>query len=202
MLDDRKKMGIFIVGAALIILIAIAVFVYIFNKKNQAATVPEQNASALTSDKLFAEAQANKPKVNYTFDPAMEAGRVWGREDVRKMAMTFASRFGSYSNQGNYTNFQDLEIFMTDQMKSSAQSYVASLRAKNNGDTNYHGFNTTAVSADIVSFDDSAGSSEILVTTQRVETIGTGSPRNFNQNIKINLKKIDGQWLVDAALWQ
>jgi len=200
-MDDKKRLGIFIVGAALIILVAMAVFVYIFNKKQQATPAGIEQAFQKDSAKLMQQAQNNKA-VNYTFDATAEANRDLNSEDLRKLAQSFAERFGSYSNDGAYANFNDLRLFMTDKMQDWSDDYVSTLKKKNTAGSEYYGITTVAVSASVKSFDDKAGKAEIVVTTQRKEMVGTASPKVFSQDLTLNFVKTAGEWKVDGAFWE
>jgi len=202
-MDDRKRLGIFIIGSALIIVIIIAVFMYSFNKKQQAANqvVPSTQIEA-DANKLFEEALNNKPQFNYAFNSTTEANRALNAEDLRKVAMSFAERFGSYSNQANYGNIEDLKIFMTPKMQDWADDYVANLRQQGKDNAAYYGITSVAISGEVNQFDDKAGAVEILVTTQRREMAGTSEAKVFSQNILIVFEKIKGEWKASSATWQ
>jgi len=202
-MDDRKHLGIFIIGSALIIMIVIAVFMYIFNQKQKAANqavIPAQ--TEVDANKLREEALSNKPETQYAFDAAAEANRTLNSEDLRKMALSFAERFGSYSNQADYGNIEDLKIFMTPKMQDWADDYVANLRQQGKDNAAYYGITSVAISGEVNQFDDKAGAAEILVTTQRREMAGTSEAKVFSQNILIVFEKIKGEWKASSATWQ
>ena len=202
-MDDKKRLGIFIIGTSLIIVIVIAIFMYTFNQKQKAAeqaNVPVQTET--DANKLFEDALNNKPKTEYVFDPTAEKNRVLNSEDLRKMALSFAERFGSYSNQANYGNIEDLKIFMAPKMQDWADDYVASLKKADKDSTTYYGITSTAISGDVKKFDDKAGSAEILVTTQRREVVGVGEPKVFSQAVLIVFEKVKDEWKASSATWQ
>ncbi|PIT94285.1 hypothetical protein COT98_04465 [Candidatus Falkowbacteria bacterium CG10_big_fil_rev_8_21_14_0_10_39_9] len=202
-MDDRKRLGIFIIGSALIIVIIIAVFMYSFNKKQQAANqvVPSTQIEA-DANKLFEEALNNKPQFNYAFNSTTEANRALNAEDLRKVAMSFAERFGSYSNQANYGNIEDLKIFMSPKMQDWADDYVVSLRNQNKDNSVYYGITSVAISGEVKQFNDKTGAGEVLVSTQRREVIGNSEPKVFTQNVLIIFEKIKGDWKAASATWQ
>jgi predicted small secreted protein len=201
-MDDRKRLGIFIIGTALIIVIVIAVFMYMSNQKQKAANTVVPVQTELDPNKLREEALNNKPESEYSFDSNAEKNRVWNSEDLRKMALSFAERFGSYSNQANYGNIEDLKIFMTPKMQDWADSYVAGLRQQDKDSSVYYGIFTTAITGEVKRFDDKAGTAEILVATQRREMAGTSEAKVFSQNVLIVFEKIKGEWKASSATWQ
>lgn len=126
------------------------------------------------------------------------------KDTLSKMAGSFTERFGSYSNQSNYTNFEDLYDFMTSDMRSWAQNMVAELRDKNTATADlYYGLTTKSLSSKVTSFDEASGQAEVLVKTQRREATGTTSnARIYYQDMIIKMVNENGIWKVDGAFWQ
>ncbi|MBN1326063.1 hypothetical protein JW977_03755 [Candidatus Falkowbacteria bacterium] len=119
-------------------------------------------------------------------------------------ASTFAERFGSYSNQSNYKNLDELTVFMTDSMiRWINQTYKPSLIAQNPQTNAYYALETKAISSQINLLDEDANASEILIKTQRQEFKNSiSNPRIFYQDILIKMIKIGDEWKVDGAYWQ
>lgn len=203
-MDDRKRLAIFIIGTALVLVVVIAFFMYSFNQKQKAANQAAAPASTeADANKLMEDSLNNKPKTTYSpFDPTLEANRALNSEDLRKMAMFIAERFGSYSNQSNYSNVEELKIFMTAKMQDWADTYVASLKKQDKDAATYYGVTSIGVSATVKKFDDKAGAAEILVTTQRQEVVGTSEPKVFSQDILIVFEKVKDEWKASSATWQ
>jgi len=202
-MDDRKRLGIFIIGTAFIIIVIIAVFMYIFNQKQKAAELANTPTKVETdANKLFEEAQKNKAQPGYAFDPAAEKNRDLNQEDLRKIAMSIAARFGSYSNQSNYGNIEDLRLLMTSDMQDWADTYVANLKKQNKDSSVYYGITSVPVSGEVKSFDDKAGTATVMATMQRKEVIGTADPKIFTQDILITFEKVKGDWKAASATWQ
>lgn len=126
------------------------------------------------------------------------------KEDLMRMAASFAERFGSYSNQSNFSNISDLKIFMSEKMKKWADDFVAEQRAKTNSTDIYFGLTTKAVGKELKSYDDDVGRATVLVHTRRREaSITTGNTSNiYDQSIEIIFVKENGAWKVDNAFWQ
>jgi hypothetical protein len=204
MLNENKKIGIIIFVVALLLIGFLAFWIYNFNKSKQASPSPKTTAGSLatSSDSLMETALKNPPKVEYKFDQKAEDARELTAEDVRKMSLSFAERFGSYSNQSNYENIEDLKIFMTSNMKTWADGYIIDLKKLNKDTTNYFGIITLAINGEVKKFDKNAGVAEVLVYTQRRE-LGANSAeiKVYNQNITLNFVKSGSEWKVDSAYW-
>ncbi len=202
MMDNKKRWGIFIIGTAFIILVAMALFVYFLNRKSTEEPSSNVDVSNVEdADKLMLEAQKNK-NFNYTFDPQVEKQRPLDADDIKQMALAFVERFGSYSNQSNYDNIRDLEIFMTAEMRRWSVGYIAELERRNTDYTNYYGITTVAIAGEVKSFDDQSGTAEVIVSTQRREVKGSeNTPQIYDQNIRLLFVKEDKSWKVDGAFW-
>jgi len=129
-------------------------------------------------------------------EPELEAG-------LKAIALTFAERFGSYSNQGNFSNLDDLIDLMTVRMKAWSDNYIATNKLLPGDDPDYYGVTTKALSVQILNFDKSLGRSEVTVSTQRQEARGnTINPRIFYQDLNLDLVDSGDGWKVDRAEWQ
>ncbi len=124
--------------------------------------------------------------------------------NVLFVAQAFAERFGSYSNQSNYTNLDDLDSFMTNSMSNWVQqTYKAELQKQNPNIDIYYALETKAISSEVLNLDEGAGKAEIRIKTQRQEFKNDiNNPRIFYQDIILNLVKQNDAWKVDGAFWQ
>ncbi|MEK7648796.1 MAG: hypothetical protein AAB400_02645 [Patescibacteria group bacterium] len=125
-----------------------------------------------------------------------------GEADLASIALPFAERFGSYSNQSSYENLSDLLPFMTEDFKKWAQGKINEQLAKPYQPI-YQGVTTKALSYSMKMFDEQTGIAEMAVSTQRREMIG--SPANtkiYNQDVTLKFVKSDDIWLVDRAEWK
>ena len=143
----------------------------------------------------------DQPRNEQRYDIAGEPAHEFGAADLEKMAMAFSERLGSYSSQSDYSNLTDLKIYMTASLQDWAGQYADKLRSDHANST-YYGISTTAIYATIESFDKTGGTASVTVTTQRREStaeINGGEP--FRQDIDLSFKRVNGEWLVDAAYW-
>lgn len=121
---------------------------------------------------------------------------------LESLARSFAERYGSYSNQSDFENLEDLYPFMTDKMRQYSQTYIAEQRARVGRDESiYSGTTTRALNVTFVSRGDSTA--VLNVATQRRESgAGLAEPKVYYQDLKLSLLKIGETWEVDEAEWQ
>ncbi|PKM91082.1 hypothetical protein CVU82_03430 [Candidatus Falkowbacteria bacterium HGW-Falkowbacteria-1] len=197
-----KKILIFL----FIVLLALVVYFLFFSKNKRLPFTkgPSVKETTKTPEEEFNEmVESQKNKIIYTFDEKLESSRVWDEDDFKKMATSFAERFGSYSNQSNYENVSDLTSSMTKEMKSWADSYVRDLKNNSDYSGSYYGITSKAfVGAQIENFSPESGSVDVLVSLQRFENKGSGEETTFNQDILITYIDEGGEWLVDSAVWK
>ncbi|RLC38905.1 hypothetical protein DRH27_01075 [Candidatus Falkowbacteria bacterium] len=129
--------------------------------------------------------------------------REFTKDDLSRMAESFAERFGSYSNQSNFNNIVDLKLFMSEEMKEWADSYVSGQRGRQIASDIYYGITTKAVGREIREYDDDAGQASVFVQTRRREATSSTSNTSkvFDQDIIIKFIKEKGAWKVDGANW-
>ena len=205
MQTNRKTIGILVIIAGLLVIAAI---VYFFFMKKTATIAPLAPSQTTTTSQLPAGEQtgtttpSDQPR-NYTrYDISKETAHTVNANDLAKRSESYAERLGSYSTQSDYGNFTDLQIYMTPSMQAWAEKYIGEQKASAKSDS-YYGVTTRALNTEIKSFDDQAGTAEIIVTTERresTEKIGGGEP--FTQKLDINFLKVNGEWLMDKAYWQ
>lgn len=126
----------------------------------------------------------------------------FSKEDLKRIASSFAERFGSYSNQSNFSNVYDLKIFMTRNMSRWATNFINE-HTTDEASAIYYSISTVAVSEEIKEFDDDLGKAIVLVKTRRREANGTTNNLSdiFSQDIVIVFLKENGLWKVDSASW-
>lgn len=187
----------------LLLLAAVAYFLFMYkfpgaviaNPINKPVTTQVKNTGQIPVAATSTREVAAKTKAEPASDDAIaQAGLV-------KIAEAFAERLGSYSNQSNFSNLNDLKVEMTASMQAWAVKYIAA-NQKIAYSGYYQGVTTNAVSAAINNFDAAKGQAEVLVHTQKVSVNGTSSPVTANQDITITFVKQTNGWLVDNAVWK
>lgn len=118
------------------------------------------------------------------------------RERMR-LAQVFAERFGSFSNESNFANLEELQIMMSAPMRSWSEGVITAGR-QNPSSPEYYGITTIARGVKEVSSTDTTA--QYVVTTQRVERTADAE-RIYYQDITIRLLKEASVWKVDSAQW-
>lgn len=116
---------------------------------------------------------------------------------VKNVAKNFVERFGSYSQEAEFSNFKEIADLVTPTVAAWLEKYPADLLKKLPG--GFEGVSTRVVSQNIESLD--GEKAVLMVSTQREERVN-GATRVYYQDMKVNLVLRDGVWLVDGAYWQ
>lgn len=205
---NKRKIGFLLIFLAVILLI-LTIFLLLNPEGNFFKGFFERDVKEKQEDKtpeqIFEEERVReREEFIYTYDQEFEDNREWDEDDFRQISRNFAERFGSYSNQSDYSNINDLKLLsMTEKMKDWADNYVRDLRSSAPADQEYYGVTTKALlEPQILSFDLDGNKVELLLTVQREESFSSGPSNVFSQDIKITFIKEDGEWLVDSAFWQ
>src|SRR3990167_3278636 len=198
---NKRIWGAIIVIIGLLLIAAIIFFLFFYKPSasqpvadRPAATEPRAVSTepAGTSNPATAEQTAPLPKKTEV-----------NQDDLARMASAFAERFGSFSNQSDYGNVRDLQIFMTNTMKDWSENYINDARSRKIQTAIYYGIVTKAISSTVKQFDADTGLAEILVKTQRRESAGlAGNSSTFYQDIIIKYIREQGVWRVDGFYWQ
>ncbi|MEI6529535.1 MAG: hypothetical protein WCN88_04025 [Candidatus Falkowbacteria bacterium] len=206
MQTDRKKIGILIIVIGLIIIGLIVYFGFLRKSSPTVidnTEVPEVTGQLPSAPTIGTTTPSDQPRNYQKYNAASEATHQINGDDLGKISMSFAERFGSFSNQSSYGNFTDLKILMTDNMKTWADKYVEELKTQPNSSSAYYGIVTDSLTYEVKKFDDAAGQAEILIGTQRREsTEKINGGESYNQNLSLSLVKVGGEWLFDKAYWE
>ncbi len=212
-----KIKKIIILAVILLLLLIIAAIIYLlltyFNvnqappqtnlnaNTNQTAALPDQPLPDLTNfNNTNAAVLSDSQTLNGEVEEIDQAEQV----SVLLIAEAFAERFGSYSNQSNYTNLDDLSVFMTESMTDWVNNtYKEKLRQQNPDFNTYYAIEAKAISKQVENLDEEAGKAKVIVKTQRQEfNNDINNPDVFYQDILLEFVKVDDQWKVDGAYWQ
>jgi len=192
-MSTRGKV-ISIVAIGLLIILAL-VFMFIRSEKGQS---PETLSEIEKTPVEKAAGQSGK-QAEVKFNPPTKEEQMasW----VKAVAVTFAERFGTFSNQADYISIEELRPLMTASLaKWVDETYVPKLKKEHDPSGYYYQIRTTAPVANILEQSDTA--IKVRVSTQRAETIQDQAETQFIQDLILDLKKFDNNWLVDGAYWQ
>lgn len=201
---NRKIWGIIIVIVALAIIAGIVYIIFFYKFSGSPEQIVEQQPTVEEPAKTIEPIVELPAKSTTTVQPISPLKKAEvGSEDLVRMASAFAERFGSFSNQSDYGNIRDLQIFMTESMKNWAENYINDARIKKTQTTIYYGIVTKAIANEVKRFDVDTGQAEILIKTQRRESAGiTGNSTTFYQDIIIKYAREQNVWRVDGIYWQ
>lgn len=211
---NKKTLGIIIIISALVILFGVIYVVFVndyFYKKNTDENLTDNEQVPKTVDTANTNQNSNPKTIReITLDPMDSSSQPKAvdkvqsdKNDLSRIATSFAERFGTYSNQSNFSNITSLKIFMSKEMKKWSDQYIANQKKNNNDSSMYYGITTKAAAAEIQDYDEDKGTANILVITRRREAIGTTNNLSnvFTQNIGIDFIKEGGGWKVNQASW-
>lgn len=199
---NKKIWGVIIIILALIIIAGLIYFILINKFSINLGPIAEPPAGS--SSTAVAPGPAEPAKEPAAVQPISPLKKLQVKpDDLSRMAAAFAERFGSFSNQSDYGNLRDLQIFMTANMKSWAQDYINTARRQKADASIYYGLVTKAISSEVRQFDFDLGRAEIMVRTQRRESTGVADNSSvFYQDIIIKYLRENGVWRVAGANWQ
>jgi hypothetical protein len=118
---------------------------------------------------------------------------------VTSVAKMFVERYGSYSNEANFQNLIDVLPLMTDTFAEETKNFIA----KSILPETYYGVTTKVLTVTVEKMDEAKGFATIRLNTQR--EIAKDSPQNVsveNQEILLELVRLEGVWKVSSANWQ
>lgn len=202
-MNQRQKTSLVIIVVGLLLIAAIVYFFFLKGPMVPGTIIDEPEVPLVqlpTGD----EGEVNpgdRPRNRIVYDISKEDEHKINQTDVAKIGEVFAARLGTYSNQSNYSNYEDINIFMTATMRDWARDYVEKTRRDNPYDGNYFGIITTPIYTKVTAFDDAKGEAEIIISTQRRETVASEGENVYNQDLRLNFLKVNNQWLVDGAYW-
>lgn len=185
-----------ILGALLgVLFLAIAIIGFIVNSSVFAPPSVSEKANTPASTPPPSGASASIPAVVPIVSPD-------GASNLEAIARSFAERYGSFSNQGNFENIEDLYPFMTASLRSDMEKTVADGRLRrDDAAQGYFGITTRALAGRVM--EQSSRQAVVAITTQRRESTAEQlNAKVYNQDILITLLEEGGVWRVDRVSWK
>ncbi len=117
-------------------------------------------------------------------------------------AERFAERFGTFTNQDNFQNFQNLKIYATPSMQSWMDGFVQDEQKKfKDQNIAFYGVTTKALTPKVLT--SRPDDIQVLINTERQEiTDQSETPKISYQNIIIDMQHVDNDWKVNFAQFQ
>lgn len=209
--EKRKKKTIILILLLLLLVIAVLVYLLLIYYKVESPINFNVNTNTPSGPQIVnlpEPGKFNQSDSNVLADvKALNGGgtnpNLAEQGQASLVAAAFVERFGSYSNQGNYDNFTELDMFMTDHIKKWVAEYKQEIKDQHADQNIYYAIETKVISKQILSLDEIKGLSQILLKTQRQEFNNSiTDAKVFYQDISLNLVKVDQDWKVDGAFWQ
>jgi hypothetical protein len=122
--------------------------------------------------------------------------------EAQTLATLFVERYGSYSNQSNFQNLEDLLPLMSDSFRAKTERDLEALRRDTPPPTEYVGVTTRVLSTAEREYDLPRGAAAFRASVQKSEVKGTAPPTITYPAIDVTLVREGGAWKVSSAVWQ
>ena len=205
-MEPRKLKTILIVLLIVAVVLA-GVFWWLLNSASSPPVEPiveEENQNQQTQNENIVPPVNNQPQNNnikIDYDSGIsESDRL--KSQLRKTVVAFTERYGSYSNQADFANLEDLMPFMTQSLQNETSAFIRAQRLQNRSDDIYYGMTSQVLDSEIIEFAPQSGLIIFELSTQRNEMSGsTVNKRTFYQDVRIELDKEGGVWKVNKITW-
>lgn len=196
MMTRRKRISIIALILLVLLLLLFWVLYVIFSGDEQEVVVAVDPGFSLGS--VEEEVVPDRPTVSELELEEEREERV-SASDVTSLAKSFVTRYGSYSNEANFANLEDVLPLMSEAFAAKMQKIIDESEAPEE----YYGVSTSIVTVTVDEKDDEVGTAQVTVMTQREAS--DGSPQQTTvtyQEIILTFITEDGSWKVDSATWQ
>lgn len=120
---------------------------------------------------------------------------------ILKIAKFFSERFGTYSNENNFSNLTNLKDYMTGDMQAWTDNFIA--QNKDNNKDVYYSLVSQAVSANITEYNEQAKTAKVEAITMQKETSGLPQEVVSKERVlTLDMRKEENAWKVNSAQWQ
>lgn len=185
----RAILIVSLVVALIAILIVAAIMLSRATAVPEAAPTDTESPTDVTAPPVIAPAFENP-----LIPPAPAADE---RTESRQIAELFAERYGSYSNQGDYRNLRDLLPVMTARYRAETEAFLED--AEPAAGQTYEGVTSRKVSTDIREVE---ASSAVIAVALQQERVAAGGTTVGYRTLRMELRKVGDDWLVDRAAWE
>lgn len=122
---------------------------------------------------------------------------------LQRLAVSFAERYGSFSNQSDFGNLESVLPYMTASFQGRTNFFITAERTKHRDTSVYYALTTRNSKVTTVTFDAEGTDAVFLVVASRSEAIGSPvNVRHYEESLRVTLKKESGVWRVDNAVWE
>lgn len=192
-----RRLLLIIAGALLLVLLVLGGIV-LFQRRTPASNTNASNTNGALPNVNTVVLNTNQTKNTNT----VNAGVLDPRTQVENLARSFASIYGSFSNQNNYENITSIYDLMAPALRSQQEAFVASEKAKGGDTSLYHGYTSVPQVTTVKDFNENAGTADVTITLQRTETSGSSSESTtYFQDITLRFQRLNGAWKVGSIAW-
>jgi hypothetical protein len=185
-----------IIIAVIILLVLVTSFVVLYYYFRGKTT--EENANQANTNEVANQNQSLIQNLNQNANVSTENS---DQATIRSIALAYTERYGSFSNQNDFENLEDLKIWMSKSLQKPTDAYIAGERAKNANTSVYHGYTTSALSAKIDSITNDKATVTVSARRQEVDD-NTNQSKTYFQDLVLKFIKEDDAWKVNEANWQ
>jgi len=199
----RNKIFIILIILLLIAIILAGLFWYLSSQKQKQILNQNFVNYQPPANNLNVNQNTNlQPKPKITRPPKVSEEEKL-KAQLTKMASAFTERYGSYSNQSDFENLEDLMTFMSKSLEHRTENFIREKRAQANQAAIYYGITTKSLKTEILDFSPEIGQAKFKVSTQRQEIVGSSvNAKVFYQDVEIKMIKEGGVWVVDQIEWR
>ncbi len=203
----NKKIVIIVVAAIFLIPIIIALVLFLTSGSNDTGS---NNLTNVNSEEAKLPDTGGEQKVITEIKEVDTATlrKVTNNEaDIRNSSIFVVENMGSYSTDTyDFVNLRNAKLLATNEMKNYIDSLILSYQQNNPKNNQYYGVTTKALSVEILTIEvvDSGEPVQVVVSTQRIETMGENNPISSTKyrKMEVELIKTGDKWLVSSARWQ
>ena len=199
---QKKLIGYLIIVVAVLILIGI-IYIIFFHKFSGPISVDNTKPQTQNTIEKIPEIIKNTEEKKIEIRNTPTPGKLIDSTEttVKKLAASFAERFGSYSNQSNYTNLEESLLFMSDKMRAREENNLASLRAKKLDSSNYSAIVTKVITCQITHLGGDVAEASIGALKTEISS-NDSEKKSYSQNAIVKLVKVNNEWKIDEFIWQ
>ena len=191
----RRKRILLLILILLVFLLLIAFLIWFFFAPSsgtvdvpQPATTEEEEPQVIPSRPTISEQEKETERETRN-----------NSSDVVSLSKSFVTRYGSYSNEADFANLEDVLPLMSESFSAQTKTFIETAVAPEE----YYGVTTSVITVKIDNEDEERGTVQATITTQREEA--TESPQNTSvryQEIVLTFIREEDSWKVDSATWQ
>ncbi len=186
----NKRIGILV---ALLLFVVLMLLLLWWLRKEPVVVTPEPVVAQEEIPKA-----PSKPSAKEQITKEQQAARTQ-YSSVQSLSKTFTERYGSYSSEADFANLKDVLPLLTADFAAKVEAYIDAGQPQ----SGYYGISTKVVTITVDQMDETAGTAQTSVMTQREES--KGGPQNAEvryQEIVLTFVKEGDVWKVASATWQ